>query len=158
MKILPPMRQWLPALIRSRVGGSLVAAFSLLVIGITALALIRPIDSPPRGDDGNEAATAAYTADTQGCTELVLDRADHLLVAGNCVAQPLNAGPTIRGDRALPRTDMPPRSNRLNEADRAIAAPEKLRTSVWDVGVTPNKGESTSSETALGGPSPTPPN
>jgi hypothetical protein len=157
MKILPPMRQWLPALIRSRVGRSLVAAFTLIVIGIAALASIRPVDSPLPGDGGNAGATAAFTADPQACTELVLDRADHQLAAGNCVAQALDAGPTIRGDRALPRTDMPQRSNRLTAADRAITAPEKLRTSVWDVGVTPNEGESTSSETALGGPVATPP-
>jgi hypothetical protein len=151
MKILPPVRQWLPALIRTRAGGSVIAASALIAIGVFAFTLIRPVDTSHHGDGGKPGSTDKITVDSQACTELVLDRAGHQLSAGTCATGSLNAGPTIRDDRPLQRTDMPPRSNQLTAADRAITAPEKLRTSVWDVGVTPNQGESTSPEaTALG--------
>lgn len=159
MKILPPVRQWLPALIRTRAGGGVIAASALLAIGVYAFTLIGPADTSRPGDGHKPASTDTVTADPQTCIELVLDRAAHQLSAGTCATGSLNAGPTIRDDRPLQRTDMPPRSNQLTAADRAITAPEKLRTSVWDVGVTPNQGESTSPEaTALGvGAPPSPP-
>ena len=157
MKILPPVRQWLPALIRTRAGGGVIAASALLAIGVYAFTLIGPADTSRPGDGHKPASTHTVTADPQTCIELVLDRAAHQLSAGTCATGSLNAGPTIRDDRPLPRTDMPPRSNQLTAADRAITAPEKLRTSVWDVGVTQNQTGSPSSETALGGPSTAPP-
>lgn len=136
MKILPPTRQWLPALLRSRAGTAVAIGVAVILSGTLALAFLSP--ATMRDDEGRSAAqAAAATIDLKACSELMLNRGDHRLHAKACANAPLKAGTTIRLGRPLARTDMPPRANRLTAADRAIVVPRTLRNSVWDVGVVP---------------------
>jgi hypothetical protein len=140
MKILPPLRNWLPALLKSRTAQGLAATTLVLAAGL--LILLDRTDMPEtaaatRGKPADMTATYEPAATT--CSGLALDRSHHAVVKETCPSAAIRAGESITANRPLPRKPMPPRANELTPADRAISVPESLRTSVWDVGIAPNK-------------------
>jgi hypothetical protein len=141
MKILPPMKHWLPARMRSRAG--LGVGGALVIVAGTALAFA-VIDAPQTTTSATTekkpaTAVATYQPAAKTCSGLILDRSHHEVVLKECPPAPIRAGDSIVNSRALARKPMPPRGNRLTPADRAISVPKTLRTSVWDVGISQNQ-------------------
>ncbi len=138
MKILPPLRYWLPALLKSRKVQGLAATL-LLITGLAVLLPRTDPPAPPATGTAQTDMTATYEPAATTCSGLVLDRSHHAVVKETCPSAAIRAGDSITASRPLARTAMPPRANELTAADRAISVPESLRTSVWDVGIAPNR-------------------
>ena len=148
MKILPPLRHWLPALLKSRAGLGL-AGTVVIVTGIAgALMLVGKPDTTSLTSGKAANTSATYEPAATMCSGLVLDRSLHAIVRQPCPPAAIRAGASIIDNQPLARANMPPRNNQLTSADRAIAVPQSLRTSVWDVGIAPNRDRAAPPATA----------
>jgi hypothetical protein len=157
MKILPPAREWLPALARARSGRRALAAGAAVVGALVLLLVMLPragiVGTPVDGVDG-QADPAAATGTAAECSTLVLDRTAYRTSVRSCSPASVRDDATRTALRPLERTDPPPNPHGLTAADRAIRAPETLRTSVWDIDVARTPGAASPAETALTGRQP----